>query len=195
MKMNASMKCALAAVAAGVLALPLIGRAQTTDYSGSYSFDAAKSMGKPEPVSLAGGESPEVAEDGRVGGGGAGAAGGGQPAGGRAARPVDFFKLVVKQTPVEIDLLEGGVALKWKLDGSEDSISGLGRAGYPKGKAAWEGGKLVLTTKQDVYVGKAMFEARTTKDVYTLSGNTLTVDKTETFKGKTETKKLVYTKS
>lgn len=186
------MKRALAAVVAGVLTLPLIARAQSgpTDFSGSWTFDQAKSTGKPAPVSLAGGESPELKDDGRVIGCAFAIALGLPQTGSNA----DFFKLVIKQSPGEINVTEGGVALKWKLDGTEDSVSALGRAGYPKGRAAWEGSKLVLTTKQDVYVGHAMFEARTTRDVYSVQGGTLTIDKGETFKGKTETKKLIYTK-
>ncbi len=201
--MKASIKYALAAAVVSLLALPSVGRAQAPDLSGTWTFDAAKSTGRPEPVSLAGGESPEVAEDGRVGGGGGGggragaaaAAAGGQPAGGRAARPVDFFKLVIKQTPKDINLLEGGVALMFKLDGTQDSISALGRAGYPKGKGVWEGNKLVLTTTQDVYIGKAQFAPRNTRDVYSLEGGVLTIEKTETFQTDVKKAKLVYTKS
>lgn len=192
MKVNASMKYALAATVACLLALPSLGWAQTADFSGTWTFDPAKSNGKPEPVSLAGGESPEVTAEGRVGGGAA--AVGAQPAGGRAARPVDFFRLVIKQTPAEINMLEGGVALVFKLDGSEQSISGLGRAGYPKGKAAWEGNKLVLTTKQDVYIGKAQFASRTTKDAYSVEGGMLTIEKSENFQNDTKTSKLIYNK-
>src|SRR5581483_11888469 len=113
------------------------------DFSGAWMFDAAKSNGKPEPVSLAGGEAPDVAPDGQVAGGRgrAGGGGAGQRGGGRAAaaKPLDFYRLVIKPTPAEITLVEGGISLKWKLDGSEESISALGRAGYPKGKAAWDG--------------------------------------------------------
>lgn len=195
MTMKASIKYVLAATAVCLLALPSTGWAQTADFSGSWAFDQAKSMGKPEPVSLAGGESPEVAADGRVGGGAAAAAGGGQPAGGREARPVDFFRLVIKQTPAQVDLLEGGVALAFKLDGSSNGISALGRAGYPKGNAAWEGNKLVLSTTQDVYIGKAQFAPRNTRDVYSLEGGVLTIEKTETFQADVKKAKLVYTKS
>lgn len=192
MKVNASMKYALAATVVCLLALPSPGWAQTVDFAGTWTFDPAKSKGKPEPVSLAGGESPEVTADGRIGG--PAAAVGAQPAGGRAARPVDAFRLVIKQTPTEINMLEGGVALVFKLDGSEQSISALNRAGYPKGKAAWEGNKLVLTTKQDVYIGKAQFAPRTTKDVYSLEGGMLNIEKSESFQSDTKTSKLVYTK-
>lgn len=198
--MKTSTKCALVAAVAGLLTLPSMGWAQATDFSGTWSFDAAKSTGKPEPVSLAGGESPEVTEEGRIGGGGGGrgrgaALAGAQPAGGRAARAVDAFRLVIKQTPAEINLLDGGVSLAFKLDGSEQSISALNRAGYPKGKAAWDGSKLVLSTRQDVYVGHAQFDTRATKDVYSLDGGMLTIEKTDSFQGKTQSTKLVYSKA
>src|SRR5262249_30354395 len=94
----------------------------------------------------------------------------------------------------EFSVLDGGVPLLFKLDGSENGISGIGRAGYPKGKAAWDGAKLVLTTRQDVYIGHAQFETRTIKYTYSMSGATLTIDKTDTFQGKTKATKLVYDK-
>jgi hypothetical protein len=191
---NKYVLCA-AAVAFGV-SMSVVSRAQTTNLAGTWEFQPSMSQGKPEPVSLAGGESPEVTAEGRVGrgGGGGGGAFGAQAAGGRQARAVDEFRMVIKQTPEEISILDGGVPLAYKLDGSENSISAIGRAGYPKGKAAWEGGKLVCTTRQDVYVGHAQFETRMIKYVYTLAGDTLTVDKTDTFAGKTTTTKLVYKK-
>jgi len=184
----------MAAVVACGLTLPLVSQAQTTDFSGTWMFDPSKSVGKPETVSLAGGEAPEVAPDGRIGGGGGGNAGG-QAAGGREAKPIDAFRQVIKQSPTEINIVDGGVALVFKLDGTEQNISALGRAGYPKGKAAWEGNKLVLTTRQDVYVGRAQFDTRTIKYIYSLDGGTLTIEKTDNFQGQTKTTKLVYNKA
>ncbi len=111
--MNAPTKSALVAAVVGLLTLPSLGWAQAIDFSGTWSFDAAKSTGRPEPVSLAGGEAPEINAEGRVGGrggrGGRGAPADGAPAegaqagcaqggGGRAGRPVDAFRLVIKQT-------------------------------------------------------------------------------------------------
>jgi hypothetical protein len=178
------------------LGMPPVARAQTTDFSGTWAFDAGKSTGKPEPVSLAGGESPDVVSATR-GGQGAGNAGAfpAQPAGGREAKPVDVFRLVIKQAPSEISIVDGGVPLLFKLDGTEQNISALARAGYPKGKGAWEGDKLALTTKQEVYVGRAQFDTRTIKYTYSLQGGTLTIDKTDNFQGQTKTTKLVYNKA
>ncbi len=184
----------MAAVVACGFTLPLVSQAQTTDFSGTWMFDPSKSVGKPETVSLAGGEAPEVAPDGRIGGAGAANAGG-QPAGGREAKPIDAFRQVIKQSPSEINIVDGGVALVFKLDGTEQNISALGRAGYPKGKAAWEGNKLVLTTRQDVYVGRAQFDTRTIKYTYSLDAATLTIEKTDNFQGQTKTTKLVYNKA
>ena len=187
----------LAAALACGLAVPRVSQAQTPDFSGTWMFDPSKSVGKPETVSLAGGEAPEVAPDGRIGGGGGGNAGnlGGQPAGGREAKPIDAFRQVIKQSPSEINIVDGGVALVFKLDGTEQNISALGRAGYPKGKAAWEGNKLVLTTRQDVYVGRAQFDTRTIKYIYSLDRGMLTIEKTDNFQGQTKTTKLVYNKA
>ena len=184
----------MAAVVACGLTLPPVSQAQTADFSGTWMFDPSKSVGKPETVSLAGGEAPEVAPDGRIGGAAAANAGG-QPAGGRDAKPIDAFRQVIKQSPTEINIVDGGVALVFKLDGTEQNISALGRAGYPKGKAAWEGNKLVLTTRQDVYVGRAQFDTRTIKYIYSLDGGTLTIEKTDNFQGQTKTTKLVYNKA
>jgi hypothetical protein len=175
--------------------LSVIGSAQTTDFSGTWEFNTKASQGLPEPVSLAGGEAPAVEANGRVSDGGfaaLAAAAGFQLGTGKA---VDAFRLVIKQSADEFNVLDGGVPLLFKLDGSENGISAIGRAGYPKGKAAWDGGKLVLTTKQDVYVGHAQFETRAIKYVYSMSGDTLTIDKTDTFQGKTKATKLVYTKT
>ena len=60
----------MAAVVACGLTLPPVSQAQTADFSGTWMFDPSKSVGKPETVSLAGGEAPEVAPDGRIGVGG-----------------------------------------------------------------------------------------------------------------------------
>ena len=105
----------LAAVVAFGLTMPLVSLAQTADFSGTWAFDPSKSQGKPETVSLAGGEAPEVASDGRIGGGGGNAAGG-QPAGGREAKPIDAFRQVIKQSPSEINIVDGGVALVVRND-------------------------------------------------------------------------------
>ena len=186
----------LAAVVASGLSMPLIGQAQITNFSGTWTFDATKSTGKPETVSLAGGEAPDVVGSRRGGNDQRAALGlGGQPAGGRESKPPDPFRLVIKQSPKQIEMLDGGVALVFKLDGTEESVSALGRAGYPRGKAAWEGNKLALTTRQDVYVGRAQFDARIIKYVYALERGTLTIERTDTFQGQTKTAKLVYNKA
>jgi hypothetical protein len=180
-------------------------RAQTTNFSGTWMFDAAKSTGTPELPSIGGSEGTAVgppaggAEAGR-GRGGNGAprpAGTFDPATGRRSPGViDFNKLIIKQSSADINLTHGGVELLYKLDGTERNISALNRAGYPPGKAAWEGGKLVLTTRQSVYKGKGEYVTLERKEVYSLQGGILTIDKTEmTRDGKTITKKLVYTKA
>lgn len=192
---KASMKYALAAAVAGCLALPSIGWAQATDFSGTWRFDESKSTTKPELVSVGGSEGTVVARAG------AGAAPGGAapppPPGGRGrARVVDSNRMVIKQTATEINILDGGVALVFKLDGSENSVSALNRPGYPKGTAVWDGSKLVLTTSQQVYIGKAQFAPRTTKEVYSLDAGVLTIEKTGvTPAGQTRNEKLVYTKA
>ncbi len=205
--MMASTKYALAAgIVAGCLVLPSTGWAQVTDFSGTWRFDETKSTTTPELVAVGGSEGTAVNRGGRAGGGGgaggggaapaAGAARGGGGGGGRAARTVDTNRMVIKQTATDLNILDGGVALVYKLDGSENTVSALNRPGYPKGKAVWEGNKLVLSTSQQVYIGKAQFAPRTTKQVYSLDGGVLTIEKTETSpQGVVKTEKLVYTKA
>ena len=198
--MMASAKYAVAAATvAGCLALPSTGWAQATDFSGTWRFDEAKSTSTPELVAVGGSEGTAVAR-GRA----AGAAPGGAPpppapgragGGGRAVRAVDTNRMIIKQTPADINILDGGVALVYKLDGSENNVSALNRPGYPKGKATWEGSKLVLSTSQQVYIGKAQFAPRTTKQVYSADNGVLTIEKTETSaQGVVKTEKFVYSK-
>jgi hypothetical protein len=90
----------------------------------------------------------------------------------------------------------GDARLLYKLDGTEANISAEGRAGFPVGKAAWEKGRLVITLTQEVFnAAKGDYMKVPGKETYILSGNTLTVEKSQTMvNGSVQTKKLVYTK-
>jgi len=90
----------------------------------------------------------------------------------------------------------GGVDLVYRLD-AEGSISADGRAGFPIGKAAWEGGKLVATLMQEVFsAAKGDYVKVPLKEVYGVASGVLTIERTRThLNGKTDSQKLVYTKS
>ena len=142
--------------------------AQTTDLSGTWKFDAAKSMGDPVV--------PRIFN----------------PTGVKPTDPT----LMIKQSPTELSVMIGDAHLKYMLDGTETNISAEGRAGFPKGKTAWEKGRLVITLSQEVFnAAKGDYFMVPGEEVYTIRGNTLTVEKSQTMlNGKVEKKKLVYMK-
>jgi hypothetical protein len=167
-------KKALALALTAVLAVPAMALAQKTDFSGTWTFDEAKS----DPAPGGGGA-------GRGGGGG----GGGRMGGGPAS------KIVIKQTGndlhVESTTANGTTMAMYKLDGSE-SVNKTGM-GETKSKATWDGANLVIAGKQSVSTPQGNFELDV-KEVYSLSGGVLTLTTTRvTPRGET-TRKLVYNK-
>ena len=142
--------------------------AQTPDLSGTWKFDASKSMGDPVV--------PRIFN----------------PTGVKPTDPT----LMIKQSPTELRVSIGDANLKYMLDGTEENISAEGRAGFPKGKAAWKSGKLVISLSQEVFnAAKGDYQMVPGEEVYTLQGNTLMIEKSQTLlNGKVETKKLVYMK-
>jgi hypothetical protein len=156
------------AVAIAVPALTF-GQAKT-DFSGTWSFDEAKS----DPA-----------------GGPAGGGGGGR-GGGRMGPPT---RLVIKQTAGEVTIEQtlpnGAQTVTYKLDGSE-SVNKLAM-GESKAKASWDGANLVIAGKQSISTPQGDFEIDM-KDVYTLASGVLTISTTRvTPRGET-TRKLVYNK-
>jgi hypothetical protein len=111
--------------------------------------------------------------------------------------PAGSDELVITQTPAAVTIKIGGVVLLYRVDGTEGNISAEGRAGFPAGKAAWEGGKLVATLVQEVFsAAKSDYVKVPLKEVYSVSGGTLTLERTRThIDGKTTSEKLVYTKA
>jgi hypothetical protein len=164
------MKRALVFCTALALAIPIVAFAQKADFSGTWTFDEAKS--DPAPA-------------GRGGGGG----GGGRGGGGTAS------KLVIKQAggnmTVERTLPNGADTLVFKLDGSE-SVNKMGQ-GEGKSKANWDGNNLVITTQQSVQTPNGNIDI-TVKDVYSMSGGVLTLTTTRTTGRGDNTRKLVYNK-
>ena len=163
----------LAVAVAAALAVPALTFAQTkTDFSGTWTFDEAKS-------DAAGGP----------GGGGGGGRPGGRMGGGPPTR------LVIKQTAGEVTieqtLASGAQTVVYKLDGSE-SVNKLAM-GESKAKATWDGANLVIAGKQAISTPQGEFEIDV-KDVYSIAGAVLTITATRvTPRGET-TRKLVYNK-
>jgi hypothetical protein len=111
--------------------------------------------------------------------------------------PAGSNELVITQSAAAVNVKIGGVDLIYRLDGTERNISANGRAGFPIGKASWDGGKLVATLTQEVFsAAKGNYVKVPVKEVYSVSGGVLTVERTVThLDGKTENQKLVYTKA
>ena len=163
----------LAIAVALAVALPALTFGQAkTDFSGTWSFDEAKS----DPAS------------GPGGGGG----GGGRPGGARGGAPT---KLVIKQTAGEVTidqtLPNGAQTVVYKLDGSE-SVNKLAM-GESKAKASWDGANLVIAGKQSISTPQGEFEIDM-KDVYTLASGVLTITATRVTPRGEATRKLVYNK-
>jgi hypothetical protein len=176
--------------------------AQPPDFSGTWVFDASKSVGTPTLPAIGGSTGTGIQSGGGPGGGGRGGrgplpAGTFDPATGRTSRgSLDFNRMTVKQTPTEVQVVWGGVELAYKLDGSRHNISAFNRPGFPQGQTAWEGKKLVVTYSTQVYAGKGEFLTLNGKEVWSLDGTVLTIEKTETTRQRTtENTKLVYSKA
>ena len=109
--------------------------------------------------------------------------------------PAGSNELVITQSPAAVNVKIGGVDLIYRVDGTEGNISANGRAGFPIGKASWDGGKLVATLTQEVFsAAKGNYVKVPLKEVYSVSGGVLTLQRTVThLDGKTEDQRLVYT--
>ena len=156
------------ATVAGVclaLALQAAASAQTRpDFSGTWRFNQAKS-------------SPNIAGN----------------------TPIVPFpsQLVVKQTPTELHVEGTSVRQQptsavFKLDGSKVSIkapSGITETG----EAKFEGSSVVITSRRSFTspLGETIVDF---KEVWTLSGNTLTIEKTRIESGDSATEKAVFDK-
>jgi hypothetical protein len=111
--------------------------------------------------------------------------------------PAGSEELTITQTPAAVTIKIGGVVLLYRVDGTEGNISAEGRAGFPAGKATWEGGKLVANLVQEVFsAAKGDYVKVPLKEVYSLSDGALILERTRThIDGKTTSEKLVYMKA
>jgi hypothetical protein len=170
------MKYALLAALVVCVALPPALQAQAkTDFSGTWTFDEAKS--DPAPA--------------RAGGGGGGGGRGGGRMGGAPATA-----MTIEQTPGALSMhrttAQGAQTIVFKLDGT-DSQNTIGM-GPATSKAVWDGPRLVVTTTQTVQ-GRGGEITINSKEVFSVEGNTLTIDTTRTTPAGEMTRKLIYTKS
>jgi hypothetical protein len=143
------------------------------DFSGTWTFDEAKS--DPAPA--------------RAGGGGGGR-GGGRMGGAPATA------MTIKQTPAELSMdrttAQGAQTVVYKLDGSESTNTiGMGPA---TSKAAWDGARLVITTTQTIQ-GRGGEITVNSKEIYSVQGPMLTIETTRTTPAGEQTRKLIYTKN
>ena len=113
---------------------------------------------------------------------------------GRGGAPAG--QLVVTQSATEITVQRGNQLFTYAVDGSETPGP---PGGETKSRMAWEGGKLVVTWKREFFAGADRgYQTSTGRDVYAVSGSTLTVERTVTNargSGGTQTVKAVYNKS
>jgi hypothetical protein len=142
---------------------------QSTDLSGKWAFAKAKSEGVPSV--------PRIFNS--------------------TGAPAGSEELLITQTPAAVNVKIGGVVLTYRVDGTEGNISAEGRAGFPAGKATWEGGKLVANLVQEVFsAAKGDYVKVPLKEVYSVSDGNLVLERTRThIDGKTTSEKLVYTKA
>ena len=107
-------------------------------------------------------------------------------------------ELVIKQTPGELHwqgstVRQDAIAAIFKLDGSEVTMAGAPEMTM-RGKAMLEGDKLVITSKRS-YSSPAGDIITDVNEVYSLAGDVLTVEKTQTTGGISSTLKAVYNKT
>lgn len=159
---------------ATLVALPAPDWAQgKTDFSGSWTFDPSKSDANPA--------------GGRRGGGG-GRMGGGGPA----------AAITVTQSPTQITIDrtigQGQTSAVYKLDSSE-STNLIGDVFLSRSRVAWDGPKLVITTRKDLGLTPNGPMAEESKEIFSLEGGVLTVVATTRIPPAGEqTRRLVYNK-
>ena len=165
-------------VLAALVTLPAAGWAQEkTNFSGTWTFDQAKS--DPPPAQA------------RRGGGGGGRGGGGVAT-----------ALTITQTPTQITIERalgpaGTTSAVYKMDGSE-STNALGDVFLSRSKVSWDGATLVITTIKSLGQGPDGMMSEDLKEVYSVEGGVLTLitttHNTPSTRNGDQTRKLVYDK-
>lgn len=160
---------ALAALVAS--AAPSWAQAKT-DFSGSWTFDAAKSDAAP--------------------------AGGRGRGGGRGGASTVASALTVTQTATQISIDrtigQGATSAVYKLDASE-STNLQGDVFLSRSRVSWDGPKLVITTRKDMGLTPNGPMAEESKEILSLDGGVLTiVSTTRVPPAGEQTRKLVFNK-
>ena len=174
---------AVVAMLAFALAAPVLVRAQALDLSGTWAFDEEES--DPPPQRRRGG-------GGRGGGFGGGRGGG---FGGRGRGGAVANQLVIIQTPAELSVerttAQGVRTVAYPLDGSEVTISG----GFADttATAMVESATVVIRTSRS-FEGPNGAITISGKDVYSVNGDALTLERTTETPFGSNTRKLVYNK-
>lgn len=107
-------------------------------------------------------------------------------------------QIVVKQTPSELSVVSSsvrqqGMSAVYKLDGSKVTVeapSGISETG----EARFEGATVVITSRRSFSspAGETVVDF---KEIWSLTGNVLTIEKTRTETGESSTEKAVYDKT
>jgi hypothetical protein len=104
-------------------------------------------------------------------------------------------QIVVKQSPTELyvastSVRQAPVTATYKLDGSRVAVE-ASRGITETGEARWQGATLVITSRRSFSspAGETVVEF---KEVWTLNGNVLTIEKTRIEGGESTTEKAVY---
>ena len=107
-------------------------------------------------------------------------------------------ELLIKQTPAELHwqastVRQDAITAIFKLDGSDVTMAGSPEMTIT-GKAMLEGDTLVITSRRS-YSSPAGDISTDFKEVYSVAGDVLTVEKTQTTGGISSTLKAVYNKT
>jgi len=95
---------------------------------------------------------------------------------GRAAAPTPVNQIVIRQAADDVSIARGPRILTYHFDGTETFHFD---AGEVRSTVAWDGDKLVVSWKKEVFSPTdGNYVTTTGKDVYSLSGNQLAVDST-----------------
>jgi len=105
-------------------------------------------------------------------------------------------QMVITQSATEITVQRGNQTFTYNLDGSETPGP---PGGETKSRMAWDGGTLVVTWMREFFAGADLgYQTSSGRDVYTLTGDTLTVERTASNvrgRGGEQTVRSVYRKS
>jgi hypothetical protein len=163
-------------MAAAVFAVAAVAFAQAKpDFSGTWTLDPEASGMTGTTGGGAPGGAPPAGTPPPAGAPGGGGGGGGRGGGGALGNGATI-KQTADTLTIERTMGDNKITLTYKLDGTESKNTMMGRGGTPTESvsvAKFDGGKLVITTKQDM--GGQMVE---TTQTWSLAGNVLTVDST-----------------